>query len=243
MLNEENYGHFMNAFKVLKYVCCVAIFEAIQLNTVIFDMDGLLIDSEPYWQQAGIETMQHYNIALTLEQYHSTTGLRSKEWVEYWFHYYNIENRFAKEAEEIIINKAIEKIKSHGEGMAGADFIFNFFKERDFKIGIATSSPFALVDVVVEKMNIKKYINAVSSAENLHFGKPHPEVYLNCASLLKSSSLECICFEDSFNGMIAVKAARMKCVVIPAKDQYELKKWGAADIKINSLNEFNETML
>jgi mannitol-1-/sugar-/sorbitol-6-/2-deoxyglucose-6-phosphatase len=219
------------------------IFEAMQLNAVIFDMDGLLIDSEPYWQEAGIETMQQFSVSLTLEQYHLTTGLRTKEWIEYWFHYFQIDKRFAKEAEAIIIDKAIEKIKNKAEPMPGADDIFSFFKERNYKIGIATSSPLALVDVVAEKLQIKNSLDGVSSAETLRYGKPHPEVYLNCAALLQTSPLDCICFEDSFNGMIAVKAAKMKCIIIPAKDQYTLSKWGAADIKIASLNDFDETML
>ncbi|MBS1933036.1 MAG: hexitol phosphatase HxpB [Bacteroidetes bacterium] len=214
-----------------------------QINTVIFDMDGLLIDSEPYWQEAGIETLQQFDVALTLEQYHYTTGLRTKEWIDYWFHYFNLDKRFAKKAEEDIVDKAIEKIAAHAQPMPGVDYIFDFFREKKFKIGLATSSPVALINVVAEKLGIGKYLNGYSSAELLPFSKPHPEVYLNCAQILQSSQLECICFEDSFNGMISVKAARMKCVVIPAIDQYELPKWGAADVKIRSLAEFGGELI
>ena len=214
-----------------------------QLNTVIFDMDGLLIDSEPFWQEAGMETLRGFDVSLTLEQYHHTTGLRTKEWIEYWFNYFSLDRRFARDAEEIIIHKAIEKIKEKGRPMPGADIIFPFFKERNYKIGLATSSPLALIDVVVEKLQIKQWLDAVSSAETLPFSKPHPGVYMHCAESLGSSPLECICFEDSFNGMISVKAARMKCVVVPVPDQYELPKWAAADVKIPTLLEFNAGML
>jgi len=66
---------------------------------------------------------------------------------------------------------------------------------------------------------------------------------MDCARTLEVSPLQCICFEDSFNGLIAAKAARMKCVVIPAPDQYSLLKWGAADLKLNSLLEFSQSQL
>jgi mannitol-1-/sugar-/sorbitol-6-/2-deoxyglucose-6-phosphatase len=219
------------------------IFEAMQINTVIFDMDGLLIDSEPYWQEAGIETLEQFDVALTLEQYHYTTGLRTKEWIDYWFHYFDIDKQFAKKTEADIVEKAIEKIEAHAKPMPGVEYIFNFFKERKFKIGLATSSPVVLINVVAQKLDIQKYLDGYSSAELLPFSKPHPEVYLNCADILQSPPLECICFEDSFNGVIAVKAARMKCVVIPAADQYELSKWGAADVKLKSLMEFESGLL
>jgi sugar-phosphatase len=66
---------------------------------------------------------------------------------------------------------------------------------------------------------------------------------MDCAKKLQALPMECICFEDSFNGMIAAKAARMKCIVLPAADQYELAKWGAADRKLRSLLEFNGDLL
>jgi len=208
------------------------------MNTVVFDMDGLLIDSEPCWQEAGIETMRQFNVALTLDQYHLTTGLRTREWIAYWFDYFRIDGRFAKEAERTIVQKAINKIAEKAEPMPGYDYILSFFKERKFKIGLATSSPVALIDVVVDKLQIREYFHAFSSAENLPHSKPHPQVYMDCLDKLESSPLHSICFEDSFNGMISAKAARMKCVVIPLPELYAQPKWGAADVMLTSLLEF-----
>jgi HAD superfamily hydrolase (TIGR01509 family) len=216
---------------------------AMQLNTVIFDMDGLLIDSEPCWQEAGMETLLEFNVALTLDQYHHTTGLRTKEWLDYWFRHFSISREFAQQAEETILQRAIEKIAGHGLIMPGVKEIFRFFEERDFQIGLATSSPMALVDVVVDKLGIASCLDAIASAGDLPYGKPHPQVYMDCADLLKANPLHCICFEDSFNGMISAKAARMKCVVVPTPDQYALAKWGAADLKLASLLEFGEQEL
>jgi sugar-phosphatase len=213
------------------------------INTVIFDMDGVLIDSEPLWEEAGKETLAKFNIVLTAEEYSSTTGLRTREWIDWWFTHFNIDKRFAKEAESSIVANAIEKINDHAVSMPGVDYIFEFFSQRDFIIGLATSSPVALIDVVTEKLRIRKFIKAFSSAEELPHSKPHPQVYLNCAEKLDVSPLRCICFEDSFNGMIAARAARMKCVVIPAKDQRHLLHWSAANAQIDSFYAFDEILI
>jgi HAD superfamily hydrolase (TIGR01509 family) len=214
-----------------------------QLNTVIFDMDGLLIDSEPSWQEAGTETMQQFGVVLSLDQYHISTGLRTKEWIDHWFTHFRIDKKYAGEAEEALIKRAIEKIKAQAAPLPGIQSIFSFFREKKFRIGLATSSPLSLVEPVVEKLGIGPWLEAVSSAGTLPFSKPHPQVYLNCAELLNVSPLQCLCFEDSFNGLIAAKAARMKCVIIPAPDQYALAKWGAADLKLHSLTAFNDEHL
>jgi mannitol-1-/sugar-/sorbitol-6-/2-deoxyglucose-6-phosphatase len=213
------------------------------LNTVIFDMDGLLIDSEPLWQEAGQETLQHFNIKLTVEQYHISTGLRTREWIEHWFRYFKIDMEHALIAEEMIIRKAIEKIAAKGQPFAGVQYILQFFRQRNFKIGLASSSPMELINVVVDKLQIDDLVTAKASAEHLPLGKPHPQVYLNCAELLRVSPLECVCFEDSFNGMIAAKAARMKCVVIPFWQHQQEPRWAAADLKISSLQNFNGLLL
>ena len=213
------------------------------LNTVIFDMDGLLIDSEPLWQQAGMETLERFGAKLTLQQYYYSTGLRTPEWIDYWFNHFNIDRSNAAEAIKTIEEIAIKNIDKNGIAFPGTMYILNFFKEKGFKIGLATSSPLRLVDVVIKKLGIQHYFDAFSSAENLSLGKPHPQVYINCAEQLDVSPLDCVCFEDSFNGLISAKAARMKCVVVPVAAEQKEAKWAAADLRLSSLLNFNELLL
>ena len=214
-----------------------------KFSAVIFDMDGLLIDSEPLWQQAGAETLQQFGVTLTDEQYILTTGLRTPEWVDFWFSHFSINKEQAKEAAKQIEQTALDKIKQHGEAMPGVEHIMEFFKANNFLIGLASSSPMRLIETVVEKLRIQTYLNAITSAEHLPYGKPHPQVFLNCAELLKVPPTACICFEDSFNGMIAAKAARMKCVVIPAPHVHHEGRWDTADRKLSSLLQFNKVVL
>lgn len=211
-----------------------------KLNTVIFDMDGLLIDSEPLWNEAANEVFKDYGVCLNEEQYKTTTGLRTKEFVEWWFREFNIGDAELSNAEKKINSVVLKKIEIKGAMMQGVHHIINFFYEKKFKIGIASSSPTELIQLVTKLCGIQAYIDATASAENLSFGKPHPQVYLNCAEALQSSVHECICFEDSFNGLVAAKAARMKCVVVPHFSQIKDERWGAADLKLSSLQNFGE---
>ncbi len=214
-----------------------------QMNTVIFDMDGLLIDSEPLWGEAAHEIFGRYNFQLTKAQYATTTGMRTKEFVEWWFNYYKIDARHNEEAENAILQNVVEKVAAKGKALPGVEHIFNFFIQRNFKIGLATSSGKPLIDVVVDKLGIRNYLQSIESAADLPYGKPHPQVYLNCAAALNSHPTQCICFEDSFNGLIAAKAARMKCVVVPAPHDSKNEKFNAADLKISSLINFNSLLM
>lgn len=214
-----------------------------QFDTVIFDMDGLLIDSEPLWNEAAAETFSPYGFCLTTEQYITTTGMRTKEFVEWWFEHYKVPMQFAPLAEEAILKNVVAKVAAKGKAMQGVAHIINFFIQRNFKTGLATSSGNPLIDVVIDKLGIRQYLQVISSAADLPFGKPHPQVYLNCAEALNSHPTRCVCFEDSFNGMIAAKAARMKCVVVPAAHESRNAKFNAADLKLSSLQNFNELLL
>lgn len=214
-----------------------------QLNTVIFDMDGLLIDSEPIWNEAAATIFSNYGIQLTPAQYATTTGLRTKEFVQWWFGYFKIASYNAEKVEKEIVDLVIALVKQKGRPMPGISHIFNFFIDRNFKIGLASSSPMELINVVVDLLGIRTYINHISSASDLEHAKPHPEVYINAAQSLQVTPAECLCFEDSFYGMIAVKAAAMKCVVVPDHANAKNPKWGAADLKISSLQNFNELLL
>lgn len=210
------------------------------LTTVIFDIDGLLIDSEPLWHEAATELFNQFGVKLTDAMYTSTTGLRTKEFVQLWFDYFKIDQKFAAEAEKNIVEGVLKRIEDKASIMPGVPHIFDFFANKQFKIGLATSSPPSLIDLVVQMTGIESYLSATASAEYLPYGKPHPQVYLNCAESMNSHPIECICFEDSFNGLIAAKAARMKCVVIPHHSLNKDERWGAADLKLSSLQNFGE---
>lgn len=214
-----------------------------ELNTVIFDMDGLLIDSEPLWEEATEEVFKQYNVTLSHQQYLSSTGLRTKEFVQWWFGHFQIADEHLAKAEADVIASVLEKVKLKGLKMPGVDHIFKLFFEYGFKMGVASSSPMNLIDLVVDKLEIKPYLSAIVSAESLEYGKPHPQVYLNCADALGADPANCVCFEDSFNGMIAAKAARMKCVIVPAPAQQKQERWAAADLKLSSLQNFGDLHL
>lgn len=214
-----------------------------KLDTVIFDMDGLLIDSEPLWKEAADELLLSYGKQLTPKQYSITTGLRTKEFLQHWFSFFNIPQGNIITDEQVLVDKVISIVNQKGKAMPGLDHIFKFFIDRNYKIGLASSSPVELIDVVTGILDIRSHIQAIASASHLSFGKPHPEVYINCAQQLHSTPKTCLCFEDSFNGLIAVKAAKMKCVVVPGLHENKDPKWGAADIRITTLDNFNELIL
>lgn len=214
-----------------------------KLNTVIFDMDGLLIDSEPLWKESAEALFETYGRQLTTQQYQSTTGLRTKEFLMHWFRYFNLPQAELENAEDKVVQRVIELVNQKGMPMPGVQHIFNFFVERNFRIGLASSSPMSLINLVIEKLGIGKYLQAVSSAAGLAYGKPHPEVYLNCAGKLAAMPEACVCFEDSFNGMIAAKAAKMKCVIVPSVQDAKKPAWETADLKISTLGNFNELLL
>lgn len=213
------------------------------LRTAIFDMDGVLIDSEPLWYEAANEAFKPYGFQLDHQSYSSSIGLRTKEFVAHWLHQYKLNPEDAPKIESDINALVINKIVQKGTVMPGVISTLEALRSSNFNIGLATSSPMELVDVVVDQLHIRNYFQALSSAENLPFGKPHPQVYLNCAAALEQAPDSCLCFEDSFNGLLAAKSARMFCIAIPAPGLRDQPRFQAADLVLSSLEEFDVEMI
>lgn len=214
-----------------------------KITTAIFDMDGLLIDSEPLWYEAALESMARFGVHFNQEEYNQTTGLRTKEFLQHWFSYFKLDNRLITETESDITERVTQKIIERGTAMEGVEHVIELMKSSGLKVGLASSSPLSIIEAVLHKINIKDSFVTATSAEHLPFGKPHPQVFLNCAHELKSLPVECLCLEDSFNGLIAAKAARMKCILVPHPDQFDEMRWNIADMKLHSLSLLNPEQL
>jgi sugar-phosphatase len=213
------------------------------LTTAIFDMDGLIVDSEPLWYEAAIEVLNKYDIQLNQDLYNTSIGLRTKEFLHHWFTHFNISLSEIPKSEERITDIVISKVEKSCITMEGVHHAIELIKKRNFKIGLASSSPISLIETVIRKTGLKDVFTIKKSAENLPFGKPHPQVFLDCAEELHSKPTECFCLEDSFNGLIAAKAARMKCIVVPHPDQFNELRWNAADLKLTSLLSLTDEQL
>jgi sugar-phosphatase len=206
-------------------------------------MDGLLIDSEPLWYESALESMKRFGVHINQDEYYQTTGLRTKEFLQHWFSVFKIDHVNINETEVDITQRVIEKVGTSGVSMDGVAEAIALVQQMGLKIGLASSSPMALIEAVLEKINLKDFFTASTSAEFLPFGKPHPQVFIDCANALQSKPIECICFEDSFNGLIAAKAARMKCILVPHPEQFSEDKWNIADLKLSSLLSLNQDSL
>lgn len=208
------------------------------VKAVIFDMDGLLIDSEPIWREAEIEIFNNIGISLTEENCKETMGLRVDEVVEYWHSKYPWTNPTKKEIEKKIVEKVIALIKEKGIIKEGAQELLSFFAKMNMPMAIASSSQMKIIDAVLEKISIRDFIKVIHSAEYEPYGKPHPGVYITTAQKIGVEPECCLAFEDSLNGVSSAKAAKMKCVAVPDSAMKDDKRFCIADMVISSLKDF-----
>ena len=207
------------------------------IKAVIFDMDGVLIDSEPLWRRAMVKGFKQFGMTVTEEECKTTMGRRINEVVNYWVNIHSVNPLKSPEIEKTIIEVLLNLIENEGKAISGVLDLLNFCKNKQLKIGLATSSSELLMQKVLNKLQIKNYFNSVVSAQNLKYGKPNPEVFLTCAENLGVNPSECVVIEDSINGAIAAKAAQMQLIVVPDANSLNPEKFSIADYNLNTMNE------
>lgn len=199
-------------------------------QAVIFDMDGVLTDSEPLWKIAMEEVFHSVGCHLTRQDFQKTVGLRIDEVIQYWYGEVGWEGHTPKQVETMIVNRMVELIRENGEPLPGVLETIAYLKnETNVKIGLGTSSYTVLIETVLDTLGIKDSFDFTHSAEDETFGKPHPAVYMTVALQLGVDPMKCLVIEDSFNGFISAKAAKMKVVCIPEKSHHPDDRLKAAD--------------
>jgi HAD superfamily hydrolase (TIGR01509 family) len=198
---------------------------AAPVQAVIFDMDGLLIDSEPLWHEAEKASFATVGLHLAQQDCLRTTGLRIDEVVRYW----NAPPELAHQ----IVERVIALVEQKGAPKPGVAVALDACVGRP--LGLASSSPSILIDAVLHRLGIRDRFAVAHSAEHEARGKPHPDVYLTTARLLGVSPSACVAVEDSPTGVRAAKAAGMRCVAVPDALLADNAGFAEADDIIESL--------
>jgi len=212
------------------------------IEAVIFDMDGVLIDSEPIWRECEIAAFGRVGLRLTEEMCRETMGLRVDEAVGYWHRKVGWEGPTPSEVAEQVISDLIGRMGRKGELMPGARHALDFFRWRGVKVALASSSPYRVIEAVIGRLGLAGKFECVYSAEEEEYGKPYPGVYLTAARRLGVGPTECLAVEDSLNGVLAAKAARMRCLAVPEAAQRSDPRFAIADVTLGSLGELGEVV-
>ncbi|MFH0474363.1 hexitol phosphatase HxpB [Kluyvera ascorbata] len=215
-----------------------------QIRAAIFDMDGLLIDSEPLWDRGEHEVLSELGVDFTRRhELPDTRGLRIDLVVDLWFGQQPWTGPNRATVVERIISRVISLVEETRPLLPGVHEAVALCKAQGLKVGLASASPLYMLEKVLTMFDLRDQFDALASADKLDYSKPHPQVYLNCAAQLGVSPLNCVALEDSVNGMIASKAARMRSIVVPAAESQLDPRFSLADIKLSSLESLTRENL
>lgn len=213
------------------------------IEAAIFDMDGLLIDSEPLWEAAEMVIFPELGVPLTPVLKKETTGLRTEEIVDHWHSRYPWAKPSASAVADRLIRRLIDLVNERGAMRVGVLEALEVCRGASLPMAIASSSPMVLIDAVLAKLAVRDYFIAIHSAELEPYGKPHPGVYIATARKLGVRPERCLAFEDSPNGVLAAKAARMSCIAVPDEALRSHRAFCIADRVLDSLLDFDGRVL
>ena len=185
------------------------------LDAAIFDMDGLLVDSEPVWHEVEVTVFRSHGVPLTVERCLETKGMFLGEAIDHWYERYPWRGASRAEVAGQITDAMAERFELGVDLKPGAAHALAFCEGRGARLALASSSPRRLIDAVVHSLDLAARFAVVHSAEAEDAGKPHPAVFLATAALLGVTPASCVVFEDSPAGVLAAKAAGMVCVAVP----------------------------
>jgi HAD superfamily hydrolase (TIGR01509 family) len=208
------------------------------IQAVIFDMDGVLIDSEPMWKEAEKQIFSAVGVEVSDSLSAYTVSMTTREVTEFWYSHFPWSDKSLEQVENEVVERVEFLISEKGKPMEGVKEILDLFHHQNLKIGLSTNAPFKLISVVLNKLDIAHYFHAISSAEHEARGKPHPAVYLSTANKLNVDPSRCIAFEDSVSGIMAAKSANIKTIAVPSDLEFTDDKFEISDFKLRRLSDF-----
>jgi beta-phosphoglucomutase family hydrolase len=206
------------------------------IKAVIFDMDGVIIDSEPAHVKLENEIFKEYGIFIDEEEHNSFVGTTSH------YMWRTIKNKYklSQSLEELVENdrnRYFQMLSMRDESINIIDGIHELIKElhrNGIKMAIASSSPMNVIETVVNNFQLNEYFDILVTGDYVQKSKPEPDIFLYASKKIGIKPYECVVIEDSKNGSIAAKKAGMKCIGFknPNSGNQDLS---CADLVIDSL--------
>lgn len=186
------------------------------LEALILDMDGVIIDSEPLHLEAFTELMNDIAVPYTAELHAQFLGMKDTQIMDILIAEHNIlhEPAFLLQRKEELLHNLV---RYSGQAMPGLAELMETVKQRKWKLALASSSSLPTINLVVDTLNIRPYFDVITSGDEVKHGKPAPDVFLLASQRLKLAPAQCLVIEDTYNGIKAAKAAGMFCIAVPCE--------------------------
>lgn len=212
------------------------------IEAVIFDMDGLLVDSEPVWDQARRDMATQAGVDWNRDDHRACMGVSTHEWAAYMIRRLSLAMT-PQQVAEAIIARMVERYKQQIPFLPGALAAVDLAAQH-YPTAVASGSPRLLLDTVVSSPELRGKFQVVLDSDGLAAGKPAPDVYLETARRLGIAPERCVCLEDSANGITAGKRAGMAVIAVPdPRFPPSRSTLEQADVVLNSLEEFSLPLL
>jgi sugar-phosphatase len=209
------------------------------MKAALFDMDGLLIDSEPLWQEAEISVFRSIGVPLTRDLCRQTMGVRLDDVVRHWYRKFPWRGESMEQVEARILQEVSRLIIDRGKPMAGVTATIDKLVAANYELAVASSSPLQLIQTALDTFQLTGNFSVLHSAEAEVEGKPNPAVYLSAMSRLGVDPANCIAFEDSAHGVRAAKRAGAWVIAVPDPADSANPAFADADVVLASLVEFS----
>jgi len=188
--------------------------QAPGLLAVIFDLDGVLLDSEPVWEQVRRVYVAEHGGTWQSDTQQRLMGMSTGEWAAHLSTALGV-NRPPETVATEVIEEMARRYADHLPLLPGATAAVRRLAAR-WPLGLASSSPPRLIELVLDRAGIADAFRVVISTEQVPHGKPAPDVYLEAATRLDAPPSDCVAVEDSSNGVRSAAAAGMRVIAIPA---------------------------